>query len=101
MSYDYAKQILKSAIEILNSKGDCKRNVFDAYVSFSRITDSDLPDNLISQLTKIKASLNNMNLPYDERTGRVKKTLDEMSDMECKRIKDEIISFYYQVLSSR
>ena len=101
MSYDYAKQKLKSAFEILKRKGDCKKNVFDAYVSFSGIADSDLPDNLISQLTKIKASLNNMDLSFDEKTGRVKRTLDEMSDIECKHIKDEIISFYYKVLSSR
>jgi hypothetical protein len=101
MSYEYAKQKLKSATEMLNKKGDSRRKLFDAYVLISAISDADLPNNLISQMMKLKASLNNQDLSFEENTGRVKATLDRMSDNECKKIKEEIMSFYYHVLSSR
>jgi hypothetical protein len=101
MNFNYAKEKLRSAKEKLDNKGDIKRNLFDAYISFSSITNSDLPENLVDQFSKIKESLNNPNISFDKEQGLVKQTLNMLSEKECLQIKDSILRFYNQVLSSQ
>lgn len=87
----YAKEKLSSAVRLLaTNKGDIKVGLWNAYLIFHPLTETDFSEDLREEWNIIHRNLTTEEPSYDEKgevtDGRVQNTLKKLSHNKCQEL---------------
>lgn len=104
MRASYAREKLISAVHNLaEGTGTIQQRLWDAYLAFHTLRETDFPEDLKSDWTEIHDSLTEEEPTYNDKgepiVGKVENTLKKMSNETASELASKITSLYYMILT--
>ena len=98
----YAKEKIGSAVHILaTGRGGIKQRIWDAYMQFHPLRETDFPDDLKPKWNELHDRLTSEEPSYDSKgevtNGRVQNTLNKLTDDECVEIAELIVDLEFEI----
>lgn len=102
MKGSYAKEKIGSAVySLATGRGDIKERLWNSFLGFHPLKESDFPDDLKDKWNDLKVRLTTEEPKYDSdgnvTTGKVENTIKKISIDDCVEIAELIYNLNYEI----